>query len=277
MTRTPPTPPIRLSGAALAGCSGALLGVLVLVLAGCRGDGGTAAPASTTDPEQLSGEVIVLAASSLTEAFEAIGAKFEAAHPGVSVRFSFASSSTLAAQAVAGAPADVFAAADTTTMRRVTEAGFAATQPRVFARNALVIAVPAGNPAGVEGPADLAEESLTLAVCAVEVPCGAAAQRAFALVGVDPRPDTYEEDVKATLGKVALGEVDAGLVYRSDVRAAAGAVEAIPFPAVARVSNDYPITVLAQAPNPSAARAFVAGVRSAAGLAVLIDAGFRPP
>ena len=256
---------------------GAVTAAMVLSLAGCLGDGDTALLAPSGGTEQLNGDVTVLAAASLTEAFEVIAAQFEAAHPGVSVHLSFAASSTLAAQVVAGVPADVFAAADAATMRQVTQAGAAATKPRVFARNALVIAVPAGNPAGVEGPADLAEESLTLAVCAVEVPCGAAAQRAFALVGVDPRPDTYEEDVKATLGKVALGEVDAGLVYRSDVRAAAGAVEAIPFPAVAQVLNDYPITVLAQAPNPSAARAFVARIRSAAGLAILTDAGFRRP
>lgn len=268
-----PTLPTRRTVALL----GAVTAALALALGGCRNDGGTSSPTSSAGPRQLSGDVTVLAAASLTEAFEELGAEFEAAHPEVSVRLSFAASSTLAAQVVAGVPADVFAAADAATMRQVTQAGAAATEPRVFARNALVIAVPAGNPAGVERLADLADESLTLAVCAVEVPCGAAAQRAFALAGIDPRPDTYEEDVKATLGKVALGEVDAGLVYRSDVRAAGGAVEAVPFPAVARVLNDYPIAVLAQAPNPAAARAFVARVRSPAGLAVLTDAGFRPP
>lgn len=257
----------------------ALLLAAVPALAGCGGSGSDGAGASGAPGggHRPTGTVTVLAAASLTEAFTTLGRRFEAQHPGTKVAFGFAASSELATQVQNGAPADVFASASPTTMAEVSDAGDIAGTPTVFARNTLEIAVPAGNPARVRGLADFARKSLTIALCAPEVPCGAAATKVFEIAKVTPRPDTLEADVKATLSKVTLGEVDAALVYRTDVRAAGGKVEGIAFPEAAQAVNDYPIAVLANAPNPEAARAFVALVRSAGGRAVLTRAGFRSP
>ncbi|MGK5442476.1 molybdate ABC transporter substrate-binding protein [Micromonospora sp. URMC 105] len=253
----------------------AALAVLPLVaalgIAGCgddNDDGGSGG---------ITGTVTVFAAASLTESFTTLGRQFENAHPGVRVTFNFAGSSQLATQLTQGAPADVFASASPRNMATVTDAGAAAGSPTVFARNQLVIAVPKGNPDGVTGLADLTRPGAKVALCAEQVPCGAAATRALAEAGVTLTPVTLEQDVKGALSKVTLGEVDAALVYRTDVRSAAAKVDGVEFPESARAVNDYPLVVLKDAPNPAAARAFVAHVRSDQGRAVLTDAGFQPP
>lgn len=229
---------------------------------------------STSAP--LAGTVTVFAAASLTGTFTALGHAFEAAHPGTTVRFSFAGSSSLAQQILAGAPVDVFAAASTATMSLVTDAAPTGQEaPAVFARNRLEIAVPAGNPGHVTGLADLARPELRVALCAPQVPCGAAADAVFAAAGLTPAPDTLEQDVKAVLTKVELGEVDAGLVYRTDVIAGGDAVQGIDFPQSAAAVTEDPIVVLPGAPNPVAAQAFVDLVRSPRGRAVLSAAGFE--
>jgi molybdate transport system substrate-binding protein len=160
-------------------------------------------------------------------------------------------------------------------MQVVTDAGDAS-GPTVFARNRLQIAVPEDDPGGVQGLADLARPELTIALCAKQVPCGAAAEKAFAAAGLTPAPDTLEQDVKAALSKVVLGEVDAALVYRTDVLAAGGDVRGIAFPEAEQAVNDYPVVALTRAPNAAAARAFVERVLSPAGQRVLADAGFDP-
>ena len=232
----------------------------------------TAACGATGGP---SGTLIVLAAASLTDSFTAIGKQFEAANPGTAVTFSFAGSSQLAQQITAGAPADVFAAASPVTMQAVVDAG-AAAEPAVFARNQLVIAVPKGNPAGVRALGDLTRPGLKVALCAEQVPCGAAAKKALA--GVALRPVTLEQDVRAALAKLRIGEVDAALVYRTDARAAAADVDGIAFPESVPVINDYPIVALRGAPNAAGAAAFVAYVRTAPpAAAVLTVAGFQQP
>lgn len=223
------------------------------------------------------GELTVLAAASLTEVFTRLGRDFEAAHPDTRVRFSFAASSTLAQQILQGAPADIFAAAGPAPMAQVTDADRAAGTPAVFARNRLVIAVPRGNPGGIRGPADLARPGVKVALCAPQVPCGAAAAQALAAAGVRLTPATLEQDVKATLTKLRLGEVDAALVYRTDVRASGDAVTGVEFPESAFAVNDYPIVVLRDAPNPTRAGQFADYVRSAAAATVLADAGFLTP
>jgi len=225
----------------------------------------------------VTGTVTVLAAASLTEAFNTLGEMFEEQHPDAAAQFSFAASSELATQITEGAPADVFASASPATMQLVVDGDATEGEPTVFVRNRLQIAVPAGNPAEVQGLADFADEALKIALCAPEVPCGVAAEAAFTASDVEPRPDTLEADVKATLTKVTLGEVDAALVYRTDVQATVGDVEGIDFPESAEAVNDYPIAALSEAPNPTAARAFVDLVLSADGLAVLTDAGFERP
>lgn len=221
--------------------------------------------------------VTVFAAASLTDVFTRLGKDFEADHPGVTVTFSFAGSSTLASQINQGAPADVFAAASAATMATVTDAGNAAGPPVTFARNQLVIAVPKGNPGQVAGLAGLARPGVTVALCAPRVPCGAAARTALNAAGVRITPVTLEQDVRGALAKVRLGEVDAALVYRTDATAAASQVDAVEFPESAHAVNDYPVVVLQGASNPAAARAFVAYLRSERGQATLAAAGFQPP
>ena len=248
---------------------------VVVVVAGCGGGSGTGAAGAEGD--DLGGTLTVLAASSLTESFTTLGKRFERAHPGTRVQLSFAASSELASQVTAGAPADVFASASPETMRQVVDAGAVEGRPAVFARNRLEVAVPAGNPGDVTGLADLARPELRVALCAPEVPCGAAAEKVFAAADVEPAPDTFEADVKAALTKVTLGEVDAALVYRTDVRAAGLDVEGIEFPEAAEAVNAYPVAVLRDAPNRAAARAFVAQVLSEQGLAILSRAGFERP
>jgi molybdate transport system substrate-binding protein len=263
---------------------GALLGLaaaLGLAVSGCGSAAGPASaggPASTPSSSQkITGTVTVFAAASLTGVFTDLGHRLEKQHPGLSVRFDFAGSSALATQLTQGAPADVFASADQAQMDTVTKAGLAGGARVVFARNVLEIAVPPGNPGHVTGLADFAKPDLTLAVCAPQVPCGAAAQQVFTAAHVDARPDSQEEDVKAALTKVELGEVDAALVYATDVKAAGAKVEGIEFPEAQKAVNSYPICVLKAGPDAAAARAFVDLVRSPAGRQALADAGFRAP
>jgi molybdate transport system substrate-binding protein len=254
-----------------------LLVALTALVAGCGGSSGGTPAASGTSGSKLTGTVTVLAASSLTESFTALGKTFEAQHPGTKVQFSFAASSELATQITGGAPADVFASASPATMQEVSDAGDASGEPEVFVRNTLEIAVPSGNPAAVTGLKDFANKRLTIALCAPEVPCGAAAITVFKVAGITPYPDTLESDVKATMAKVTLGEVDAALVYKTDVKAAGNKVQGLDFPEAAKAVNDYPIVVLKDAPNPRAAAAFVALVESPQGRKVLSDAGFQLP
>jgi molybdate transport system substrate-binding protein len=256
----------------------ALLTAVVLATAGCSDDRGPGAgSAGQPSGGRPSGTVTVFAAASLTEVFTRLGANFERDHPGTTVTFSFGASSALARQITAGAPADVFAAASPATMKQVTDAGEAAGEPRVFVRNQLVIAVPKDNPKKVDALADLAAPGVKVALCAAQVPCGAAAETALAAAGVTVEPVTLEQDVKATLTKVRLGEVDAALVYRTDARAAAADVTGVEFPESVRAVNDYPLVALTGAPNRAGADAFVAYVTSDAARAILTGAGFQTP
>jgi molybdate transport system substrate-binding protein len=255
--------------------------VAVTLLAGCGRDSGTGAgsgggSAGTGSAGSLSGTVTVFAAASLTESFGTLGRQFEAAHPGLTVRFNFAASSALATSIGQGAPADVFASASTRNMDTVVGSGDAA-DPRTFARNAMEIAVPPGNPGGVTGVADLARPGLKIALCQQQVPCGTTAQKVLDQAEITVRPVTLGADVKAVLTAVELGEVDAGMVYKTDVLSAGTKVKGIEIPAGRNASTSYPIAVLSRAPNAAAARAFVDYVLSAAGMRVLTAAGFASP
>jgi molybdate transport system substrate-binding protein len=269
----------------------ALSAAATLVLAACGGSSsddsasaGSSSAATSSAGGDLTGTLTVFAAASLTDVFTELGDRFEADHPGVDVQFNFAGSSALAAQLTQGAPADVFASADEAQMAKAEDAGLAA-DPEVFAQNMLMIAVPRENPAGIVLPggggppslADLVPDDLTLAVCAPEVPCGAAAAKVLEAAGLSDVPDTYEDDVRAVLTKVQLGEVDAGLVYVSDVHAATDTILAYAFRESAMAANRYPIAALGDAPNAAAAGAFVELVLSDAGRQVLDDAGFQQP
>lgn len=245
-----------------------------LVIAGCASDG-TTTPAGGPAGEP-SGQLVVLAAASLTEPFEELGRAYEALHPGVTVTFSFAGSSDLARQINDGARADVFASADQETMASVVDAGNAS-GPVVAARNQLAMLVEKGNPRRVRTLADLVAPDLVLVMCAHEVPCGRLAAAAFRSAGVTPRPASLEENVKAVVAKVVLGEADAGIVYRSDVEAArdrADGVDLAPDPDLVAV---YPLAVTTAAANRPAARSWVAFVLSRPGRRTLADAGFLAP
>ena len=200
----------------------------------------------------------------------------EQANPGVTVTFSFGPSSGLAEQITQGAPADVFASASTKNMDQVVQSG-AATAPKPFASNQMEIAVPPDNPAHVAGVKDLARSGVKVALCQAQVPCGATAAKVFDKAGVTVTPVTEEVDVKSVLAKVSLGEVDAGVVYVTDVRSAGSKVRGIPIPADINASTSYPIATLAKAPNPAAAKAFTGLVLSAAGQQVLAADGFAKP
>lgn len=237
----------------------------VSLLAGC------AAPAEA--PDGLRGTITVLAAASLTGALDELAARFEEAYPDVDVVISYGGSSALAEQIVSGSPADVFFSANAATMATVSDAGLAV-GPEVLLTNVLEIAVPPGNPGDVSGLADFADADRTIALCDPAVPCGSAAVTLFEAAGITPSADTLEEDVTAALTKVGLGEVDAALVYVTDVIAADGAVEGIEVPEAADVVNEYPISLLTDAPNAEAAQAFIDLVSSATGIGVFADAGF---
>ncbi|MFI0371734.1 molybdate ABC transporter substrate-binding protein [Actinomadura sp. 1N219] len=223
------------------------------------------------------GTLTVFAAASLTEAFTSLGRTFEGSRPGVKVRFNFGASSTLAQQITQGAPADVFAAASPATMKTVTDAGDAAGTPQVFTRNRLVIAVPKDNPGKISTVGDLSRPGLKVVLCVAQVPCGAAAAKALGAAGTDVEPVSREKDVKAVLTKVGLGEADAGLVYRTDVKAAGGEVTGIEFPEAAQAVNDYPIVEVAGAPQGALAKEFVRLVLGPQGRTALNRAGFEAP
>ncbi|MEV5893196.1 molybdate ABC transporter substrate-binding protein [Nonomuraea fuscirosea] len=245
-------------------------------LAGCGSGAPATSAAGSASAPGVAAEVTVFAAASLTGTFTELGKVFEAAHPGTTVRFNFGSSATLAQQIVQGAPADVFAAASPATMKTVTDASLAPA-PATFVRNRLQIAVPAGNPAGVDELKDLTDPKVKVALCAEQVPCGAAAAKALAAAGLAVKPVTLEQDVKATLTKVELGEVDAALVYKTDVIASGGKVRGIEFPEAGQAVNDYPIAALAKAPAGETAGEFVELVLSRQGADVLTRAGFEAP
>jgi len=248
----------------------AILAAAALALAGCAAP----APTETGDADTLGGTVTVFAAASLTDSFREIVDAFGEEHPNVTVTVNFGGSSGLATQIVEAAPADVFAAASPTTMKTVTDALLVDGDPVDFATNVLEIAVASGNPGGIVGLDDFANAGKTIALCAVEVPCGAASAELFEAAGITPSVDTYEQDVKAVLTKVELGEVDAGLVYVTDVRAAGDAVEGIE---VDSAAVTYPIAALSASTNKDAAEAFVAFVLSDRGQGILRAAGFGAP
>ena len=257
----------------------------LLTLTACGGssssDTSSSSSASSSSAEEtggdLSGTLTVFAAASLTDVFTDLGDQLMADNPDLTVTFNFAGSSALATQLTQGAPADVFASANQTQMTVVTDAGLVADDPTVFTENVLEIAVPEGNPAGVTGIDDFADADLTLAICAADVPCGAAAEKVFESAGITAQPDTLEEDVRAALTKVELGEVDAALVYATDVQAAGNSVEGIEFPEAEDAINSYPISTLSASANPEAAQAFLDLVESDEGQQALEDAGFRAP
>lgn len=263
----------------------ALVAAAALVLAGCGSSGSTSSSAaSTTAPVSSSasatatdGNITVFAAASLKASFTQLGTQFEAAHPGVKVAFTFAGSSDLVTQITAGAPADVFASADTANMTKVTTAGDNTGDPVNFATNVLEIATPPGNPAGITSFADLARAGTKVVVCAPQVPCGAATKKVEDATGTAIAAVSEEQSVTDVLGKVISGEADAGVVYVTDVKGAGAKVTGVTFPESSNAVNTYPIVALKGATAPGTAAAFEAFVTSTDGQKILADAGFGAP
>ncbi|QMU76974.1 molybdate ABC transporter substrate-binding protein [Streptacidiphilus sp. PB12-B1b] len=237
----------------------------------------TSSASSSASTGAVSGKVVVFAASSLQQVFTKLGKEFQAANPGATVSFNFGGSGTLAASITSGAPADVFAAASDATMQTVTKAGDTPTTPVTFTKNTLEIAVAPGNPKHITSLADLTKPGVKVALCAKTEPCGAAAVTALADANVKLTPVTYEPDVTSAQNVVEEGQVDASLVYRTNVLGAGGKITGVTFPTAAQAVTDYPIAVLKNAPNATAAQAFVAFVLSGTGQQVLTAAGFQQP
>lgn len=267
-----------------------LVPVLAAALAACGGnDRRAAGPTAAVTPSApvaaapaLSGGLAVFAAASLTDAFTEIGREFTRANPRVTVTFNFAASTTLRIQIEQGAKAGVFASADQVQMDKARAAGVIDGHDRLFAKNTLVVIVPAANPGKVGGIEDLARPGLKLVLAERHVPVGAYARAALAKMSADPRLGagfgervlanlrSEEANVRAVVTKVQLGEADAGIVYASDVTAAvAQDVASLPIPDRFNSVATYPIAAVRDVPNAAAARAFIAFVRSAQGQAIL--------
>jgi molybdate transport system substrate-binding protein len=254
--------------------------VLLAVLSGCAAAGGPAAGTSSGaaagSGAKPAGTITVFAAASLKATFTELARTFETENPGTTVNVSFAGSSDLASQINQGAPADVFASADTANMKKLQDAGLADGAPRNFATNTLAIAVPPGNPAGISALKDLVRPGIKLVICAKQVPCGAAAAKVAGAAGITLSPVSEENAVTDVLGKVTSGEADAGLVYGTDVKAAGAKVAGIEFPESQGAVNTYPIAGVASGRNKATAQAFIGLVTGAEGQKVLAAAGFRP-
>lgn len=249
-----------------------LTAALLLPLAACGDDGpGAGKDGASGAP---AAELTVLAAASLTDAFKEAGATYERENPGTKVTFSFAGSQELAAQVRQGAPADALVTADTRTMDGLSaEAG----TPTVIAKNRLVIAVGAGNPERVGSLGDLAGTRLKVVLAAPEVPVGRYSKQILDAQRIVVKPVSLEPNVRAVLGKVELGEADAGLVYKSDAEAATDKVDAIDIPDAENAVASYPAATLKASRHGEAAAAFVAWLSTPAAQKILRDAGFQQP
>ncbi len=271
--------------------AGLICGLLLCtVLAACSSpDAGTtgtgsakatgASPSTASAPAGAdpSGTLTVFAAASLKATFTALAKEFETDHPSSSIRLSFAGSSDLVTQISQGAPADVFASADTANMSKLETASLLAAAPTNFASNILTIAVPPGNPAGIGSFKDLGRSGVKVVVCAPQVPCGAAAAKVEQAAGITVKPVSEESSVTDVLGKVSSGEADAGLVYVTDAKGAGNKVTAIAFPEAANAVNTYPIATVAGSTHQDLAAAFIALVTGPVGQNVLLAAGFGKP
>ena len=260
--------------------------LVALLAAACSSSSSSTAAAPSSTPAaagsasaagKVTGTVVVFAATSLKDAFDKVGAQFEAANPGVTVKFNYNGSSSLATSITQGAPADVFASAATKNMKTVTDASLASSSPKIFARNTGEIMVEKGNPKHITSVSQLANPAIKVVVCAPEVPCGAVATAIFKNAGVTVKPVSQETNVGGVVTKVTLGEADAGIVYVTDVKANEGKAAGVTIPANQNDVTEYPIAELKDAPNTAGGAAFMSYVLGPQGQAVLASFGFQPP
>lgn len=266
-TRRPRRPtPSPVVGALLA-----LVAVVAMSSVGCRSTESTAVDGT------VRGRLTVSAAASLSDVFAALRTAFETRYPQVRVTVNVGASSTLATQIIGGAPVDVFASADRPTMDRVVSADLVDGTPTVFATNSLQLLVRKGNPQGIRTLADLSRPDIVYVTCGPAVPIGAYATQVLDRAGVTVTPRSLEPDVKGIVTKVVAGEADAGIVYATDVTATNGAATGVDIPASANVTASYPIAVLADTADRSAAIAWVEFVLSDDGRSILRSFGFGVP
>lgn len=246
--------------------AGLVLAVPTMLGTACSGD-------ANTDTAEL----VVFAASSLTDAFAEIGDAFTAEYPEVRVTFNFAGSGDLVTQITHGAPADVFASADDSNMTKLIGAGENAAEPVTIAKNTFQIIVEPGNPKDIADLADLADSELIIVLCDETVPCGKGAATVLSNAGVTVTAKSLEDKVKGVVTKVTTGEADAGIVFVTDVIAAGAAAEGVEISADVNVISNYPIVVTKAAPNAAAAQLFIDFVASDEGQAILASYGFLAP
>ena len=227
---------------------------------------------------KIKGDLTISAAASLTGAFSELAKQFGKVNKGVKVRFNFGSSATLVSQIQSGAPSDVVASADLSSIEKLVASGNVVIAPKVFARNSMAIAVKPGNPKSVRTIRDLASLSF-IALCSKTVPCGVYATSVLNRAGVvlDESKVTRGIDVKATLSAVANGDADAALVYKTDVLAAKKTVVGIDIPNAQNVKTMYGIAPLRGSKNLATAKAFINFVLSQQGLQILKSFGFERP
>ena len=256
----------------------AAVGLGALVLTGCGGqNGGGDASASSSQARGGDETLRVSAAASLTGSFDQLSSEFEKDHPGVDVDVNYGGSSGLVQQLTEGAPVDVFASADQKNMQKLTDAGLAQGEPKIFATNVLTIVVPKDNPAGIRSMQDVLDKKVKLVTCAPEVPCGAATRKVEKANGVQLTPVSQENAVTDVLGKVTSGQADAGIVYVTDAKAAGEKVTTIDIPKTDQAINRYPIVALQKSEQPELAAQFVDLITGERGHEVLQDAGFGAP
>ena len=227
---------------------------------------------------KLKGDLTISAAASLTGAFSELAKQFGKVNKGVKVRFNFGSSATLVSQIQSGAPSDILASADLSSIEKLVASGNVVVAPKVFARNSMAIAVKSGNPKSVRTIRDLASLSF-IALCGKTVPCGVYATSVLNRAGVvlDESKVTRGIDVKATLSAVANGDADAAVVYKTDVLAAKKTVVGIDIPNAQNVKTMYGIAPLRGSKNLAVAKAFINFVLSQQGLQILKSFGFERP
>jgi molybdate transport system substrate-binding protein len=248
----------------------AAVAVAALVLAACGGNDNTSSGGSSGSAN----EIKVFAAASLTAAFTELGQRYTSANGGTKVTFNFAGSQALATQIRQAAPADVFASADTTNMDKVKDL---VGTPQNFASNLLQIVVEKGNPKAVKGLDDLANPDLKVVLAAPDVPAGRYAAEALNTAKVTVKPVSEEDNVKAVVTKLSLGEADAGIVYVTDVTAGGDKVQGVDIPKDQNVTATYPIATVKAGKAQDKAQAFMDLVLSDQGQQVLKQYGFLPP
>jgi molybdate transport system substrate-binding protein len=264
-----------------------LIGALVLATAACSSSG-AASSSTSTSPSAGAVELTVLGAASLKGALEKAKTAYEAANPGTILTISTDSSSALEIQIEQGAPADVFLSADTTNPKKLVDKGLADGDPVTFAGNKLTVIVPTANPAGIKTPADLAKAGIKVIAAGDEVPI---TKYATQLVGNLAREAGYpadfagaytaniaskEDNVKAVVAKIELGEGDAGIVYLTDAKASTK-VTTVEVPDSANVPATYEGVVVKASRHAAAAKAFLDWFAGSDGQAILGGLGFLPP